>query len=246
MTFHLRVGACQTPEILGDVEAALTYMEGVARQPSSSGIDLLLFPECFLQGYLVEAKHLDRYALDLTATSFQRILDRLSPIRQTLVFGVIEQSGTTYFNTAVVVRHGLLEGFYRKTHLTRGERLFQAGDEYPTFKLNGVTYGINICYDTNFPEAAKAVAEQSARVLLVPSQNMMTLQTAEWWKGRHNAVRAERVRETGMWLVSADVTGARDGSRIGYGPTSVMNPHADVVAQVPIMTVGMVVVDISY
>jgi hypothetical protein len=58
-------------------------------------------------------------------------------------------------------------------------------------------------------------------------------------------VRAERVRETGMWLVSADVTGARDVSRIGYGPTSVMNPNADVVAQVPIMTVGMVVAEIG-
>ena len=73
---------------------------------------------------------------------------------------------------------------------------------------------------------------------------MMKLQAAETWKCRHNAIRAERVRETGMWLVSADVTGARDGSRCGYGPTSVMNPNADVVAQVPTMTVGMVVADI--
>jgi hypothetical protein len=47
-----------------------------------------------------------------------------------------------------------------------------------------------------------------------------------------------------MWLVSADVTGARDDSRIGCGPTSIMNPQADVVAQVPIMTVGMVVAEI--
>jgi predicted amidohydrolase len=116
----------------------------------------LLFPECFLQGYLVESEHLSRYALDFTTTAFRKILDRLSPIRPTLVFGVIEQCGAAYFNTAVVVRHGALEGFYRKTHLVPGERLFQAGDAYPTFSLNGVTYGINICYDTNFPEAAKA------------------------------------------------------------------------------------------
>ena len=220
-------------------------MEAFARQPGSSGVDLLLFPECFLQGYLVESEHLSRYALDLTATSFQKILDRLSPIRPTLVFGVIEQCGAAYFNTAVVVRHGVLESLYRKTHLVPGERLFQAGDAYPTFNLNGVTCGINICYDTNFPEAAKAVAAQGAAVLLVPSQNMMRLQAAEEWKCRHNAIRAERVRETGMWLVSADVTGARDVSRIGYGPTSVMNPNADVVAQVPIMTVGMVVAEIG-
>jgi len=219
-------------------------MEAFARQPRASGVDLLLFPECFLQGYLVESEHLSRYALDLTTTSFQKILDRLSPIRPTLVFGVIEQCGAACFNTAVVVRRGVLEGFYRKTHLVPGERLFQAGDAYPTFNLNGVTCGINICYDTNFPETAKAVAEQGARVLLVPSQNMMKLQAAETWKCRHHAIRAERVRETGMWLVSADVTGARDGSRIGYGPTSVMNPHAGVVAQVPTMTVGMVVAEI--
>lgn len=241
----LRIGACQTPEILGDVEAALACIEGFASLPAASDIDLLLFPECFLQGYLVEADHISRHALDLTASSFQRMLDRLSPIRQTLVFGVIEQCGAAYFNTAVVVRRGRLEGFYRKAHLVPGERLFQAGSAYPVFTLNGVTYGINICYDTNFPEAAAAVAAQGARVLLVPSQNMMRLESAEEWKCRHNAIRAERVRETGMWLVSADVTGARDASRVGYGPTSVMNPNADVVAQVPLMTVGMVVAEIG-
>lgn len=245
LTVNLRIGACQTPEILGDVEAALACMETFARRPASDEVDLLLFPECFLQGYLVDSEHISQHALDLTATSFQKILDRLSPIRPTLVFGVIEQSRAAYFNTAVVVRRGVLEGFYRKTHLVPGEHVFQAGNAYPTFNLHGVTCGINICYDTNFPEAAKAVAAQGGRVLLVPSQNMMRLRTAEEWKCRHNAIRAERVRETGMWLVSADVTGARDVGRIGYGPTSVMNPNADVIAQVPLMTVGMVVAEIG-
>ena len=92
LTSHLRIGACQTPEILGDVEAALACMETFARRPASDEVDLLLFPECFLQGYLVESEHISKYALDLTATSFQKILDRLSPIRPTLVFGVIEHA----------------------------------------------------------------------------------------------------------------------------------------------------------
>jgi len=241
----VQIGACQTPEILGDVDAALACIEAFAEKPSSDGVALLLFPEGFLQGYLVEPDHLSRYALDLTATSFQNILSRLAPIRQTLVFGVIEQSGTAYFNTAVVVRHGVLEGFYRKTHLTSGERFFQPGTAFPTFELNGLRYGINICYDTNFSEAAHAVASQGARLLLVPSQNMMKRPAAETWRCRHHAIRAERVRETGMWLVSADVTGARDESRVAYGPTSVMNPDAEVVAEVPTMAVGMVVASIE-
>lgn len=158
---------------------------------------------------------------------------------------MIERSGTAYFNTAVVVQRGALLGLYRKTHFTAGERLFQAGAAYPTFEINGVTCGINVCYDTNFADAAFAVASQGGQVLLVPSQNMMRRADAESWKDRHNIVRAERVRETGMWLVSADVTGARDEFRVGYGPTSIMDPSGTVVAQVPLMTVGLVTAEIQ-
>jgi predicted amidohydrolase len=245
MTPTVRVGACQTPEILGDVEAALACIEAFARRPDADDVDLLLFPECFLQGYLVEPEHVSRWALEFAARSFQEILDRLRPLRPTLVFGVIEQSGGSYFNTAVVVRRGVLEGFYRKTHLPAGERLFEPGTAYPTFDLHGLRFGINICYDTNFPEAANAVASRGARLLLVPSQNMMKRQAADTWRCRHNVIRADRVRETSMWLVSADVTGSRDEDRVAYGPTSVMNPDAEVVAQVPAMAVGMVVADIN-
>lgn len=219
-------------------------MQSFVRKPAAQEAELLLFPECFLHGYLVDAEHISKHALDLASSAFQSILDRLAPVRPALVFGVIEQSDGAYFNTAVVVRRGKLECFYRKTHLVPGERLFHAGNSYPTFNLNGVTCGINICHDTNFPYAAKALAAQGARVLLVPSQNMMKRSAADDWKCRHNLIRAERVRETGMWLVSADVTGTRDATRIGYGPTCVMNPNGDVIAQVPIMTVGMVVADV--
>lgn len=240
----MRIGACQTAEVLGNITAAVACMEAFAQQPGADTLDLLLFPECFLQGYLVQSDHLRRHALDLSATPFRNLLDRLSAIRPTLVFGVIERSGPSFFNTAVVVSQGRLEQAYRKTHLGSGERLFQAGDAYPTFTVHGVTCGINICYDTRFPEAARAVAAQGAQVLLVPSQNMMKRQAAEIWQHRHNAIRANRARETGMWLVSADVTGERGGLRIGYGPTSVMNPQGEVVAQVPTMTVGMVTTEI--
>jgi predicted amidohydrolase len=88
------------------------------------------------------------------------------------------------------------------------------------------------------------LAGQGAQLLLVPAQNMMRRQAATHWKDLHNQIRAERVRETGMWLASADVTGERDEHRIGYGPTSVINPRAETVAQVPLMTTGMVVADI--
>ncbi|MFI6318424.1 carbon-nitrogen hydrolase family protein [Nonomuraea sp. NPDC050556] len=233
------MGACQPPEILGDRTAALACIERFAAQ--AYGVNLLLFPECFLQGYLVEEHHVRTQALALTSPAFTAIRERLSHIGPTLVFGLIELHEGRYFNSAVVLTKGELGGVYRKTHLTAGESLFTPGDAYPTFGQ----YGINICSDTRHPEAAAAIAAQGATILLVPSQNMMKRQAAERLKDLHHQVRAERARETGMWVISADVTGARDPHRIAYGPTSVMNPDGDVVAQVPTGREGMVIAEVG-
>jgi predicted amidohydrolase len=242
---RLRVGVCQAPEFLGDPTRALACIEEFAEHGDEQDADLLVFPECFLQGYLVEDEHVHRHALDLGSAAFASVLRMLKRIEQVLVFGIIERQGDRYFNAAVLVARGELVGVYRKTHLVAGESLFDSGDAYPTFALRGVRFGINICYDTQFPEAAAAVAAQGAQLLLVPAQNMMRRDAANRWKDLHHQIRTARVRETGMWLASADVTGERDEHRVGYGPTSVISPRGEVVAQVPFMSKGMAVADIA-
>jgi predicted amidohydrolase len=230
-----RVGACQPPEILGDVDAALSVIEDFARTDAG----LLLFPECFLQGYVLDPG----LAIDLRSDRFGAILDRLAPLAPALVFGLIEADGPDCFNTAVVVERGRLTGAYRKTRLLPGESMFRGGAAYPVFETHGVRFGINICFDTRFPEPAARVAAGGARLLLVPAQNMMRRETAERWRDEHHRLRIERARETGMWVVSSDVTGVRD-DRVAYGPTSVISPAGEVVAQVPLMTTGMATVTI--
>jgi len=78
---------------------------------------------------------------------------------------------------------------------------------------------------------------------------MLRRETAEYWKDKHNEIRSLRVKENGSWYISSDVTGIRPPGehgveRIAYGPTLAMNPKAEVVAQVPLMTVGLITVDI--
>jgi predicted amidohydrolase len=243
----MRIGACQTPEILGDVERALRVVEDFADDAARAGVDLLLFPEGFLQGYLVTEEHVHGHALDLGAAAFAAVLARLGRLRPMLVLGVLERDGDRFFNTAVVIDRGRLVGRYRKTFLTGGESLFTAGTDYPVFDCRGVRkrFGISICADTRFPQAAAAVAAAGADVLLVPAQNMMPRSKAVWWQDRHNEIRAARCRETGMWLVSADVTGERDEHRIGLGPTCVLNPDGAVIAQVPTASTGMITANLG-
>jgi len=241
----VRIGACQTREIFGDLDAASRVIRDFAVQADAEQVDLLLFPEGFLQGYLVTEQHVHSQALEVGSAALGTVLETLAGIRQTLVLGMIERSGDRYYNTALIVTGGSVTGRYRKTFLTAGESIFTPGDSYPIFSHDAWQLGINICYDCQFPQAAAAVAAAGGQVLLTPAHNMMPREKALLWQDRHNEIRAQKARETGMWIVSADVTGQRGQSRIGLGPTCVMNPAGEVVAQVPTGTAGMAIAEVK-
>lgn len=89
--------------------------------------------------------------------------------------------------------------------------------------------------------AVRAAAEGAS--LPCPANNMLPLGAAEKWKHAHNAVRGERCREAGLWLMSADVTGERDEC-VACGPTAVLNPAREVAAQLPLDQPGLLVFDL--
>jgi predicted amidohydrolase len=238
-----KVAACQVPDIRENIDSSLKWIKRFTERAEKKNVSLVCFPECFLQGYLTDKKLAKKYAVDLTSPTFKTILQQLAKYKPLIVFGLIEQDNGNLFNTAVVIKDGELLGRYRKTHLLEGERIFKPGSDYPVFQINGLKFGINICYDTQFPEAAKNVAQQGATLILCPANNMMRYETAEKFKHLHHKMRIERVTETKVWLVSADVTGKHNG-RISYGPTSAINPAGKVVKQVRLMEAGMITIEI--
>lgn len=255
----IRIASAQTPEFREDVEAALDFAITTAAQAEYEGASLLCFPEGYLQGYLTTEESARRVALNFSSPAFENILGRFPKTGPVIVMGVIEEDGGKLFNTAIVVNRGVMIGCYRKAHLFKGAHTFEAGCDNKVslvggescfepgvdshvFEVAGLRFGINICYDTNFPEAARKVAALGASLIVCPANNMCRRKVAEDLKEMHNAVRGERCRETGLWLVSSDVTGERDG-RIAWGPTAVLNPHGEVVAQLPLDRTGLLIFD---
>jgi predicted amidohydrolase len=239
----VRIAAAQTVEFREDLDAALSCVTEVAARAEVERASLLCFPEGFLQGYLTDETSARRNALDLGSPAFEAVLSRFPKSGPMIVIGLIEVAKGRLFNTAVVVHRGTVIGSYRKMHLLDGEQIFDAGSESRIFEIGNLRFGINICYDTNFPGAARKIANLGASLIVCLANNMCRRKTAEALKHMHNSVRGERCRETGLWLVSADVTGERDG-RISWGPTAVLNPAGEVVAQLPLERTGLLVFDI--
>lgn len=239
----VRIAAAQTVEFREDLDAALACAADLAARAEAQGAALLCFPEGFLQGYLTEEVAARKNALDIVSPEFEAVLARLPKTRPMIVMGMIEVENGRLFNTAVVLDRGAVVGRYRKAHLLGGEQAFEAGRDSPVFDVAGLRFGINICYDTNFPEAARKVAAGGASLIVCPANNMMRRKAAEAWKAAHNAVRGERCRETGLWLISSDVTGERE-DRVAWGPTAVLDPAGEVAAQLPLDQTGLLVFDI--
>ena len=238
-----KVAVCQVPDIQEDIKTSLKWIEKFAKEAEENQVSLICFPECFLQGYLTEMGPARQYAITLNSQIFDKILDQLAKYSPMIVFGLIEENNEQLFNTAVVIKDGVLVGKYRKTHLLDGETLFTAGSEYPAFEINGLKFGINICYDTQFPEATAELAKQGVKLILCVSNTMMSHEKAKKYKHLHLSMRTERVKEKRVWMLSADITGEREG-RIAYGSTSAINPHGEIVRQVPFMETGIIIVEI--
>jgi predicted amidohydrolase len=99
----VKIAACQLPELRGDIDTAIACIHSFAKQAEAEGVQLLCFPECYLQGYLVERELASHYALDISSAEFEHLLTRLPATGPVLVMGMIEKEHGLLYNSAIVV-----------------------------------------------------------------------------------------------------------------------------------------------
>ncbi|MEM5477134.1 carbon-nitrogen hydrolase family protein [Pacificibacter sp. AS14] len=241
----VRIAAAQAPEIHKDIPRALEFLHSTSERAKAKQAHLLVFPEGFLQGYIVEEQQAREVAIDLSSQRFLELLEKFPPSGPMLVVGMIELADEKLYNTAIVVKDQGLIGRYRKQHLLPREVAFTKGKDLPVFEVHGLRFCINICYDTNFPTLAEQVSRKGAELIVCCANNMLKHDTAEKYKWLHNSVRGQRCHESALWLISSDVTGERE-DYLALGPTAVLNPDGDVAEQLPLGQVGMLVFDLPY
>ncbi len=170
----MRVAIYQGQGRQKQVDKNLEIMRRAAFSAGKSGARLIIFPELFLTGYNIGdavfelAERPDGPAMQMAAA-----IARQANIA--LLYGYPEKSGAGVYNSAILIdRQANIIANYRKTHLFGPEehRLFHAGDLLVLTRLEGLAIGILICYDVEFPEAVRALADAGAQLIAVPTALM--------------------------------------------------------------------------
>jgi N-carbamoylputrescine amidase len=163
-----------------------------------------------------------------------------------ILAGLVEkdQDGRIFATHLVVGPEGL-QGVYRKCHLSPFERpLFTSGDDVPVFDFKGhALFGIELCYDTHFPELSTLLALKGADILFCPhaSPRGTPEEKFQSWL-RHLTARAF---DNGVFIVACNQTGSYREDLDFPGLAVALNPSGEVMEKRVSEEEGVLFVDLK-
>ncbi|KAA3625470.1 MAG: GNAT family N-acetyltransferase [Bacteroidetes bacterium] len=161
-----------------NLEAFLEQAEYFLDAVSGYQSDFALFPEFFNAPLMAPYNHLS------TADSIRKLAEFTEPLKERfLEFAIsynvniitgsmpqIQEDGTL-FNVGFLCRRDGTWERYEKVHITPSEKSswgMVGGDKIKVFDTDCGKVGVLICYDVEFPELPRLLADQGMQILFVP------------------------------------------------------------------------------
>jgi 5-aminopentanamidase len=186
---------------------------------------LVVCPELFLSGYNV-GNDLKSLSQPNTGPWARRITDIAQQSGTAIVYGYPERHENHVYNSAACISPtGELLANHRKLILPPGMEAdyFSPGHRLTTFELNGLRFAILICYDAEFPETVRAVAEHNSDdgggvdAVLVPTA------LVDNWASVAHQLMPTRAFENGIWLLYANHAGSENDANY-LGASCIVSP----------------------
>lgn len=240
----MKVAAYQAPLLpCGSMEAIERIRERV-KWCEAAGIAILCCPEAVLGGLADNAPRPADIAIEVQGGGLEAVLAPLASETVTTIVGFTERSGADrLYNAAAVYHRGTVARVYRKLHPAIRKSVYHAGNRMPVFRVEGLTFGIILCNDSNFAEPARAMAGQGATVLFIPSNNALPPEKADVVTDARN-VDVALATANGMWVVRADVAGRADGL-LSHGSSGIIHPDGRVLRSAQPFMEDLLVADLD-
>jgi len=221
-----------------DLERNLQKAEDLILEASDRGAEVAALPENF--AFMGSDKDRAGIAQDFNGPIVTR-LKRIAKERSMILVGgsfleICEKGDGKPFNTSVIIDPGgNIAGIYRKLHLFdvdlpgsptyRESDYISPGDETVVQEIEGIKFGLSICYDLRFPELYRQLAMSGADFILVPSAFTLMTGKDHW----HPLLQARAI-ENQVFVLAPAQEGSH-GRHLTYGHSAIIDPWGTVLAQ---------------
>lgn len=242
MTGRLRLAVVQCSSQAADVQANLARLAETAHAAAACDAQLVVFPEMYLTGYNIGEWDIRDLAQSPDGPAMQFIRQTACDADMHICVGYPERAsdGQIYNSALICDPRGRVVLNYRKSHLfgdTERKVFTRPGPQLPLAVVHGVSVGLLICYDVEFPENVRALAMARADVVVVPTANM------EPFHAVCETVVPARAYENQLYVAYANYCGNHDG--LAYcGGSSIVGPDGTALARAG-EGVGLLVADVD-
>jgi len=204
-------------------------------------VEMLCCPEAVLGGLADYSNEPMKFAVSVENGQLNQFLAPLASKSVTTIVGFTEIDRGYLFNSAAVFHQGSVVGIYRKNHPFINKSIYKAADAPPVFTIEGLTFGILICLDSNYEEPARTMVAKGATTLFIPTNNALPEE-----RGGADLVSDARkadiklAKENNVHIVRADVVGRSDGF-VSYGASEIVGPTGIVLQAALVMTSELLV-----
>jgi N-carbamoylputrescine amidase len=239
-----------------DPDANLKRAEEAIRSAAARGARLVCLPELFRTRYFPQEERFERFDLaePVPGPTSKHMSALAAELGVVLVVPLFERraEGLYHNSAAVIDADGRTLGLYRKMHVPDDPGFFEKfyfapGDlGFAAFDTAVGRIGIGICWDQWFPEAARLLALDGARLLLYPTAIARVDGDAP----------EEQAAQQESWLISQRAHAIANGvfvaaaNRVGreerldfYGGSFACDPQGRLLAQSPSDAEDVLVVD---
>jgi predicted amidohydrolase len=240
----VRIAAVVFNSPRGAARANLDRMEGWVAGAREKGAAIVCFPELNITGYGIDPG-VKQDAEPVPGRLTERLGAMATRHGLVILAGLAEQAGDgrTCASHLAVAPTGRL-GRYRKLHIAPPEQpVFSAGETVPIFEACGIRFGIQLCYDSHFPELSARMALDGADVIFMPHASPRGTpeeKRASWM--RHLPARAF---DNGVFIVACNQTGANGGGLTFPGLAMVIGPDGRVITEITAGTEGLLIADLT-
>jgi NAD+ synthase (glutamine-hydrolysing) len=205
----MKLAIAQINCMLGDLDGNAAKILACAEQARQQGASLLLTPELGLCGYPPEDLLLRPGFYEACNRVLHGLAQRVHGIN--VVVGHPHKIGDDCYNAASLLMNGGIAATYLKHELPNysvfdEERYFEHGTQPCLFEMEGVRFAINICADVWEEDTARIARDAGADVLLVLNASPYHMDKQLL---RYEVIR-DRIRETGLAVVYANMVGGQD------------------------------------